>query len=306
MKYTEQNERPIPCVDVIVLNEKDEVLLARRDVEPQKGQWGIIGGRVEVFDFNIEAAGRREVKEETNLDVEIIDLVGALGDTKIDPPADTRFYAVQVLYTAKIIAGELKGSDEAKEFRWAKLEDALKEDLVFDHNLILQTYHERKNAGKLIPVSRRTVCDEFKDKECNYQNKDIVRFATNAIVLNDKKEILLCKRGIKPFYGEWDFPGGHLLMGESIEQCLVREMREELGVGGKIGELFHVYSDRGKSPKFADIVSFYFAEIDNYHFQKNIEMQDFHFFPLDQLPQEIAYHNHGPLRDIRKMVLGTV
>ncbi|MBI5222760.1 MAG: NUDIX domain-containing protein [Candidatus Magasanikbacteria bacterium] len=299
-KYTEQNERPVPCVDVIVLNDNDEILLARRNVEPQKGKWGIIGGRMKVSDFNAEAACQRE----TCLDVEVVDLVGVLGDPEINPPADTRFYAVQVIYTARIIFGNLQNSQEADSFRWVGLGDASKENLAFDHNLILRTYHERKVAGKLIPVFQRTVFDKFKEKEYVYLNSDIIKFTAKAIVLNDKKEILLCKRGIMPFYGAWDFPGGHLLMGESVEQCMLREMREELGVGGKAGELFHVYSDRGGGPKCMDVVAFYFAEIDSYHFQKNIEMQDFHFFPLDQLPAEIAYHNEGVLKDIRAMILG--
>lgn len=301
-EYTEQNERPVPCVDVIVLNDRDEILLARRNIEPQKGKWSIVGGRAEVSDFNVEAACRREVEEETSIKVDVADLVGVFGDPEIKPPADTRFYAVQVAYTARIISGNLQNSREADSFRWMGLEEATKEDLAFDHNLIVRTFQERKAAGKLISVSKRTVFDKFKGKEFAYLNSEIIKFAANAIVLNDKKEILLCKRGIRPFYGAWDFPGGHLLMGESVEQCMLREMREELGVGGKVGELFHVYSDRGRSPKFMDVVAFYFVEIDSYHFQKNIEMQDFHFFPLDQLPDEIAYHNEGPLKDIRAAV----
>lgn len=44
--------------------------------------------------------------------------------------------------------------------------------------------------------------------------------------------ILLCRRNptAKAYPGKWDLPGGHIEDGESAEQALVRELREELGI----------------------------------------------------------------------------
>ncbi len=51
-----------------------------------------------------------------------------------------------------------------------------------------------------------------------------------AVVFNDRHEILLIKRGKAPNYGQWMVPGGTLEWGESLEECAVREVREETGV----------------------------------------------------------------------------
>lgn len=291
-RFTEENTRPIPCIDVLVFNDENQLLLIKRAVEPQKGVWSIIGGRVEVSDINIEATVLREVKEETGLDVRITGLVG-----QVTSSTDQRFWAVQTIYTAQVISGELKESEEVDQFRWVSVKDAQSENLAFNHGDMIDLYVEKKEKDAIISWKRRVFNKHF-DTGFTYQNNDIVRYCANAIIMNDKRELLLCKRAQKPYVGGWDFPGGHMHVGETIEQCLKRELKEELGVNAKMGELFHVYSDIGHSPKAADVISFYFAQIDSLDFVRNIEMQDFAFFPLDKMPTTIAYNNEVTLKDL--------
>lgn len=60
-----------------------------------------------------------------------------------------------------------------------------------------------------------------------------------AIIKNPSEEFLICQRkdGGSCSY-LWEFPGGKREKGETIEECLIRECREELGVGIEVGELF--------------------------------------------------------------------
>jgi 8-oxo-dGTP diphosphatase len=57
--------------------------------------------------------------------------------------------------------------------------------------------------------------------------------------------VLLCRRPKgKPYAHQWEFPGGKIEKGERPDECLRRELREELGIDAVVGELFHVQSHR--------------------------------------------------------------
>ncbi|MCT9853170.1 (deoxy)nucleoside triphosphate pyrophosphohydrolase [Priestia megaterium] len=83
-----------------------------------------------------------------------------------------------------------------------------------------------------------------------------------AAIIKDKNRILIAKRHSKdPLGGKWEFPGGKVEPGETPEECLVREIREELRVEVKIGSFYDnsVYSSQDH-----DIhLLFYWAEVIN-------------------------------------------
>jgi len=60
-----------------------------------------------------------------------------------------------------------------------------------------------------------------------------------AAVIEGNGRILIAKRKQgKKHAGNWEFPGGTLEEGETHEQCLERELREELAITAEIGDLF--------------------------------------------------------------------
>jgi mutator protein MutT len=77
----------------------------------------------------------------------------------------------------------------------------------------------------------------------------------SAALIFRKGKLLITQRHAKSHLGGlWEFPGGKLEAGETFEQCLVREIREELGVAISVGELFeevaHRYPEKSVHLKF--------------------------------------------------------
>jgi 8-oxo-dGTP diphosphatase len=67
-----------------------------------------------------------------------------------------------------------------------------------------------------------------------------------AAVIETDGRVLIGKRMAGRFSGRWEFPGGKIEEGETPEECLTRELREELGIEARIGAFFlstiHSYS----------------------------------------------------------------
>lgn len=51
-----------------------------------------------------------------------------------------------------------------------------------------------------------------------------------AAVIKRRGRVFIARRGRGPLRGKWEFPGGKVEVGETPEECLVRELREELGI----------------------------------------------------------------------------
>jgi len=75
------------------------------------------------------------------------------------------------------------------------------------------------------------------------------RKGTSVIFVNDKRQVLLFLRDDKPgipYRNIWDVPGGHVDNDETPEQCIVREMKEEMDLNLEEFQLFSVmeFTDR--------------------------------------------------------------
>jgi 8-oxo-dGTP diphosphatase len=76
------------------------------------------------------------------------------------------------------------------------------------------------------------------------ENKQIIPVLA-AIIQNNGGNILIARR--KPELsngGKWEFPGGKLLFGESPEDCLKREIKEEMGIEIAVGSPYHLVNFR--------------------------------------------------------------
>jgi 8-oxo-dGTP diphosphatase len=134
--YCYDYPRPAVTVDMVALARSYDgwrVLLIRRKHDPFAGRWALPGGFLEI-DEPIEDAARRELKEETGLEVSgPISLLGVFGD----PGRDPRGRTISLVYLA-ILPGlppGVAGADDAAEAAW--LDPSEVKELAFDHGEIL-------------------------------------------------------------------------------------------------------------------------------------------------------------------------
>lgn len=115
----------------------------------------------------------------------------------------------------------------------------------------------------------------------------------NAVILENRKgEILLVKRKFDPFAGMWDLPGGFINPGETAEDSVVREIREELGVTVSSFRYLSSYADRYLfgGLNYHTVCLVYAARMDNAILQAGDDITEASFFPKDKIPYgEIAF-----------------
>jgi 8-oxo-dGTP diphosphatase len=110
-----------------LVTKKGEILIGKKEEQnnhPISGEWHIIGGHLEHGE-EIEEAVKREVKEETGLEVEVHQVIDVMSFPWND--GDERD-SLQILFHCQTIGGEAKPKDDLEEIKWVE-PDQLKEEL---------------------------------------------------------------------------------------------------------------------------------------------------------------------------------
>lgn len=123
---------------IIYRNNGKEILLTKRNVEPFKGYWCIPGGHIELYEKARDAA-IREVKEETNLDIDPEFLCYL---DEIFP--EKEIHNVVMIFSGTASGEIKKNDDEVKEIKWFDIDEAIKMDLAFNHNEALDFFKVKK------------------------------------------------------------------------------------------------------------------------------------------------------------------
>lgn len=118
----EYPSRPIVGIGIVVLK-GDNVLLVRRGKPPNAGTWTLPGGAQELGETAQDAA-RRELLEETGVQVGDLTLAGQVDIIRRDDDGRVRYQYTIIDFAARWLAGEPVGASDAAEAIWAKL-DAL-------------------------------------------------------------------------------------------------------------------------------------------------------------------------------------
>jgi len=126
-------------VDIAVVNDKAELLLARK---PEEKKWRFIGGFSDPRSESLEIDARREVSEEAKIEV---DGVKYLGSTLIDDPR----YRGEVdkiktaFFIAKYTFGRPEGADDIAEVKWVRICDLNKNDIEPLHHVLVDMFNDK-------------------------------------------------------------------------------------------------------------------------------------------------------------------
>jgi thiamine-phosphate pyrophosphorylase len=139
-------ENPLPATAAVVINEKHEVLLVKRTVEPKAGQWCLPGGFVEMGE-SPEDGCLRELKEETGLDGEIQQWAGNILST-----SPVYQWVIVMGYSIKNVRGQLRAGDDCSEAIFFNPETM--PPIAFQsHRQILKNVLETPRRGE--PISKK-------------------------------------------------------------------------------------------------------------------------------------------------------
>jgi len=110
-------ETPIVGVGAVIVHD-GKVLLVQRGREPMKGHWTLPGGVLEVGE-SLARGVAREIREETSLEVEVLELVELL-DRIHREDGRVRFHYVIADYLCRVTGGELHAGSDADRVRWVE------------------------------------------------------------------------------------------------------------------------------------------------------------------------------------------
>jgi 8-oxo-dGTP diphosphatase len=127
----EYPDRPVVGVGGVVI-EDGRALLIRRGSEPLLGQWSIPGGMLELGE-SLQAGVARELREETGLEVRVLDLIEVFdriymkeGDDSTAPNPRPRYHYVIVDYLCERVSGEARAGSDVTDVAFAR-EDELEQ-----------------------------------------------------------------------------------------------------------------------------------------------------------------------------------
>jgi len=119
-------------------------------------------------------------------------------------------------------------------------------------------------------------------------------FCTVDAIIEIEGGIILIKRKNPPL--GWAIPGGFVDYGESLEDAIVREAKEETGLDIKLIRQFHTYSDPKRDPRHHTISTVYIATASGRP-KAGDDAKEIGIFTKDTLPEYLAFDHRQILED---------
>ncbi len=139
-------KNPLVGVGIVIFNKKGEILLIKRNKPPGKGYMSIPGGKVELGE-TLKDAIKREVKEECNIDIKVMDLIYVTENIQKDEEGKVKYHYILLDFwgiTENYMITPQE--EEIEDWIWTKKEE-LKKYTLWEKTieLIEKSYKEYKN-----------------------------------------------------------------------------------------------------------------------------------------------------------------
>lgn len=115
-----------------------------------------------------------------------------------------------------------------------------------------------------------------------------------ALFYKDNKT-LLAKRAIEPQKNTWDTIGGFIENGETAEQTVVREVKEETNLEVKVKKYLGSVPDIYGDTLVPTLIFVYLVEINGGEMKAQDDVAQLEWFEIDKLPKNIAFASFGPI-----------
>ena len=109
-------DRPILGVGAVIVSQ-GRALLVRRATEPLKGEWSVPGGVLELGE-KLHDGVRREVLEETGLEVEPQEVLEVFDSIFNDQQGRTQYHYVLIDYLCRVTRGEARAGSDVSAVKW--------------------------------------------------------------------------------------------------------------------------------------------------------------------------------------------
>jgi len=106
---------PAPAVCALCTDDSGRIMLTRRRWEPYAGMWDLPGGFLHEDEHPLDGL-RRELAEETGLDVEPVEWFGAFMKPYGDGPGAR--WVLNLVWRTRVVGGEERAADDVSEIRW--------------------------------------------------------------------------------------------------------------------------------------------------------------------------------------------
>jgi len=117
----EYPERPVVGVGGVVISGR-RALLVRRAKPPLEGEWSIPGGMLETGETIVEGV-RRELAEETGIEVRVNGLIEVFERISLDEAGKHKYHYVVLDYFCEALQGDARPGSDAKEIAWVSEEE---------------------------------------------------------------------------------------------------------------------------------------------------------------------------------------